>query len=216
MKRAMVLCLFLGPMLLAAGCAGGGDDGVGSTGGTGHLAVQLTDAPLDIDTVQSVNVTIDSVTVWPGDSGGSEHEKIELMPHAETFDLLTLTDGVTTLLAEDDLPAGFYTKIRLGVPEANMVFKDQTVVDLKLSSEKVDINLPFSIALSEALVVTLDFDAAASLHIVGTGSGKYILRPVVNAVIGSDPPPIGFPDPNAPTDPNTPMDPNTPADPNTP
>jgi hypothetical protein len=188
--------------LTLAGCPGG-DDGVGSTGGDGHLTVRLTDSPLNIDTVQSVHVMIDSVEVFVADSGDSEGGRIELMPHAETFDLLTLTGGVTELLAAGDLPAGFYKKIRLGVPEADIVFKDQTVADLKLDSRKVDINLPFEIALSESLVVTLDFDAAASLHIVETGSGRYILRPVVTAVIGSDPDPTPLPDPNAPADPNS-------------
>jgi len=170
------------PLLLSAACSGSGDDGVGSTGGTGHLTVALTDTPIDIDTVQNVFVTIDSVEVFPADEGSSEPGKIELMPQAETFDLLTLTGGVTDVLAEEDLPAGFYTKIRLGVSQASMVFKDQTVVDLKLDSRKVDVNVPFEVVASDPLIVTLDFDAAASLHIVETGSGKYILRPVVKAV----------------------------------
>ncbi len=210
-RGGVYLCLGASALLLSlAACDGGQDDGVGISGGSGHVTVQLTDAPLDLDTVQSVNVTIDSLEAFPADTDSSETGKIELMPRAETFDLLTLTGGVTELLAEGDLPVGFYTKLRLGVPEANMVFKDQTVVALKIDSHKVDINLPFEIAQSESLIVTLDFDAAASLHVVGTGSGKYILRPVVTAVSGSDPDPIELPGPG---DPNAP-DPNAPADPN--
>ncbi|MGH9869632.1 MAG: DUF4382 domain-containing protein [Candidatus Polarisedimenticolia bacterium] len=208
--RMALSCLTSGVLLLSlAACNGGHDDGVSSTSGKGHLAVQLTDAPLDMDTVQSVNVTIDSVEVFTADE--SSTERIELLPHTETFDLLTLTDGVTTLLAEGDMPVGFYKKIRLGVPQANLVFKDQTVVDLKLDSRKVDINLPFEILLNDSLLIILDFDAAASLHIVETGSDKFILRPVVNAVKGSNPNPIPLP---PPTDPNAPSDPNAPGDPN--
>jgi len=182
MRPTRLLWVAVAPLLLSAACSGSGDDGVGSTGGTGHLTVALTDTPIDIDTVQNVFVTIDSVEVFPADEGSSEPGKIELMPQAETFDLLTLTGGVTDVLAEEDLPAGFYTKIRLGVSQASMVFKDQTVVDLKLDSRKVDVNVPFEVVASDPLIVTLDFDAAASLHIVETGSGKYILRPVVKAV----------------------------------
>lgn len=220
------VCILAGALLLIpVACNGqGGDDGVGSTGGgSGHIAVRLTDKPIDISTVQSVNVTIDSVEVFPAD-GSFDTDKIELMPRAETFDLLTLTGGVTTLLAEGDLDNGYYTKIRLGVPEANMVMDDGSMVDLMIASHKVDINLPFQISQSESMTVTLDFDAAASVHVTGTGSGKYILRPVVTGIASFDPDPIDLPgpvdpnemDPNAPVDPNEPMDPNSPMDPNIP
>lgn len=205
----LTACLLLLP---AAACDGDHSYHVSSTDGTGYVYIHLTDAPLDIDTVQSVNVTLDSVEVFRAASIASDEEKIELLPRAATFDLLTLTNGITTLLAAGDLPAGYYTKIRLGISAANLVFKDQTESPARIDSNKVDINLPFEIATSESLVVTLDFDAAASLHVVLTGSDRYILRPVVTGVAGSDPDPVPLPgDPNMPADPNMPSDPNAPA-----
>jgi len=201
--RLAIAALSVGMALVVLGaCDSSGDDPVSSTGGSGHLTVQLTDMPLDMDTVQNVHVTIDSVIVFGVNLDGSDGEKIELMPRAETFDLLTLTGGVTTLLAEGDLPAGFYNKIRLGVPSASITFQDSTSADLQIESRKVDINVPFEIATSEDLEVTLDFDAGASLHIVGTGSGKFILRPVVKALKVTNPDPVPLPGPDPNGDPN--------------
>src|SRR5262245_9272414 len=190
-------CFTVGVLLLSlAACSGNHDDGVSSMSGKGHVAVSLTDAPLDIDTVQSVIVTLDSVEVFSGGTDSSSADRVELMARAETFDLLTLTDGVTTLLAEGDLPTGSYKKIRTGVRDAHLVFKDLTEQNLKIDSHKVDINLPFEIIQDDNLLVTLDFDAAASLHIVEAGnSNQFILRPVVNGVKSSNPDPVPLPPP---------------------
>ena len=171
---------------LAAACSGSGDDGLGSINGTGSVQVLLTDAPLDLATVKSVNVTIDGVTVYGGSPGdGSGSGPIELMTHPETFDLLTLTGGATTLLAEGELSAGIYNRIRLHVPDATLEFLDGTVVDLKISSHKVDVPIPFEVGVGENLELTLDFQADASVQVNETGNDRYILRPVVTPVKGN-------------------------------
>src|SRR5262245_27446165 len=95
-----------GGLALVLSCNGGSSH----TGGTGTVQVHLTDAPIDLSTVQSVTVTITGVIVYHGggdammpqvDDGGS----IALVTHPETFDLLTLTGGATTLLASGEVPA---------------------------------------------------------------------------------------------------------------
>jgi hypothetical protein len=110
------------------------------------------------------------------------------MTYPETFDLLTLTGGATTLLADGELPAGFYSRIRMGVASAALTFLDGTVVELKIESNKVDVPIRFEVSSDDVTPILLDFQADASVHVTGTGSGKYVLRPVVTPVPLSDDP----------------------------
>jgi hypothetical protein len=184
MARHHALRLFLacGSLALILSCNGGSSH----TGGTGTIQVHLTDAPIDLSTVQSVTVTITGVLVYRGsdtmmpqvDDGGS----IALVTHPETFDLLTLTGGATTLLASGEVPAGSYQRIRLEISSATLTYKDGTEAALKIDSNKVDIPIPFHVAVDQTSTMTLDFDAAASVQVNDTASGSLILRPVVTPV----------------------------------
>lgn len=183
-RDAVLAALFL--PLLAACSDGSGTAAVGlgvDPAGAGHVEVRITDAPIDMNTVQNVWVTIDSVLVYPrATMDGNEPRPIELATHPGTFDLLTLTGGATDLLAEGDLPAGFYDRIRMGVTEAHLVFRDGTEEPLRIEPEKVDVPIPFELSVDEQMQIVLDFDAAASIQVNETGNGKYILRPVVTPV----------------------------------
>jgi hypothetical protein len=163
----------------------GGDGSVSAHSGTGTLNVRLTDAPIDMTDVQSVEVTITDVIVYAQDESMPDptpDSPIVLMTHPETFDLLTLTDGATTLLASGEVTAGSYSRIRLEVSEATLIYKDGTTQDLKLESGKVDVPIQFDVGVGEQETVTLDFDAAASVQVNETASGEFILRPVVTPV----------------------------------
>jgi hypothetical protein len=174
----------LAAVLLAAaalaGCSGGSV--TATVDGFGHLEVHLTDAPLDMATVSNVFVTITGVLVHPGVDGMHDEEPapIPLTTEAREFDLLTLTGGLTDLLAEEMIPAGFYRRVRLEVSGARAVFKDGSEAPLKIESEKVDVVIPFELEEGGEMALLLDFDAAASVKVTGTGSEKFILRPVVN------------------------------------
>ena len=163
----------------------------------GVLQIHLTDSPLDLSTVSSVIVTIDSILVYPSDDGGAcevptplpdpqdlddNCPPIVIMNHPETFDLLTLTDGATTLLAEAMLPSGFYQRIRLIVSSANLVFLDQSSAELKIEPHKVDVPIRFELTSGGTTSITLDFQADASVKVNETSSDKYILRSVVTPV----------------------------------
>ncbi len=183
MKRTswtiLALCL-MAPLIPACD---GGSGSAGVTAGTGHLSIHLTDAPIDLSTVRSVIVTIDGVTVYGGRLlNGDDIPPRDLMTHPETFDLLTLTGGATTLLAEGDLSAGMYNRIRLHVSSASLEFLDGTTAPLKIESNKVDVPIPFEVGVDAFEEITLDFQADASVHVNETGNDKYILRPVVTPV----------------------------------
>jgi Domain of unknown function (DUF4382) len=180
--RTLRSLLAFGGLALILSCNGGSSH----TGGTGTVQVHLTDAPIDLSTVQSVTVTITGVIVYRGsdammpqvDDGGS----IALVTHPETFDLLTLTGGATTLLASGEVPAGSYQRIRLEISSATLTYKDGTEAPLKIDSNKVDIPISFHVAVDQTSNMTLDFDAAASVQVNDTASGTLILRPVVTPV----------------------------------
>ena len=159
------------------GCSGAGS----ATFQTGQIEIHLTDAPIDLSNVTSVIVTIDSVIIYGGvlEVDGSDTPPFVLMTHPATFDLLTLTGGATTLLAEGEVPVGFYQRIRLRISSAVMLFNDGTQVNLKIDSNKVDIPIPFEVHVDEVHTQTLDFDAAASVQVNQASSDEYILRPVV-------------------------------------
>jgi hypothetical protein len=174
-------------LMACLGCSSGSLD-AHVKNGTGTVQVHLTDAPIDLTTVQSVIVTITDVTVYPRDDSSSSmpdpmpDSPVELMTHPSTFDLLTLTGGATTLLASGEVPAGRYSRIRLGVSDAQLTYKDGTSVALKIESEKVDVPIAFEVGVNEMQQLTLDFDAAASVQVNQTASGTSILRPVVTPV----------------------------------
>jgi hypothetical protein len=156
--------------------------------GKGTVNVFLTDAPLDLSGVKNVNVTLTSVVLYPEETNATgslqdmdagDLTPVVILSHPATFDLLTLTGGVKTLLGTDEVPAGPYGRIRLEVSDAQLVYADDTVTSLKIESQKVDVPIHFIVRQDEATGVVLDFDAAASVQVNDTGSGTLILRPVV-------------------------------------
>lgn len=171
--------LLAGCLCLALACSSGS---ASVHAGTGTIQIHLTDAPIDLSTVEKVEVTITDVIVYPGDDADMpsvEGGPIVLMTHPETFDLLTLTDGATTLLASGEVPAGDYQRIRLDISDATLTRKDGTTEALKIESGKVDVPIRFHVAADAVNPMTLDFDAGASVQVNETASDTFILRPVV-------------------------------------
>jgi uncharacterized protein DUF4382 len=185
MRRLLMLLGFALTAASVVACSSGSAS-VDRTG-TGTVRVRMTDAPLDLTTVQSVMVTISAVILYPGDSTTMAPETsttgpVTLLTHPETFDLLTLTGGASTLLASGEAPAARYERIRLEVSSAELTWKDGTTAPLKLDSGKVDVPIPFDLAVGEDATITLDFDAGASVMVNETASDTLILRPVVTPV----------------------------------
>jgi uncharacterized protein DUF4382 len=197
MRYRAIVTMFAAVALLFPLCAcrsGSADARVEN--GHGTLTINLTDAPLDLSGVQSVNVSVTGVTVYPQegdlasdveDPAESSTPPIVLLTHPETFDLLTLTGGAVDLLASGEVPAGAYSRIRLDVSEATLVYADGSTAPLKIDSQKVDVPVHFNVAAGGQTAVTLDFDAGASVQVNETANGTLILRPVVTPVSVSPP-----------------------------
>ncbi len=159
--------------------------------GNGTVRILLTDAPLDLSTVSAVNVTVTEISLRTAEDADGTSEKLTLVGDDPwTVNLLDYQDGETVLMAEGDVPAGEYAKIRLVVSDAELVMDDDqdpmtpdVVAPIKNESGKVDIPMPFLLTAGEDMTVTLDFDAELSVQVNTTGgTHPYILRPVINVV----------------------------------
>jgi len=185
LRRSTSYLMLLGAALTAAAViACSSESASDNRTSSGTVQVRLTDAPIDLTTVQSVMVTITSVILYPGNETTMAPETpstgpVTLLSHPETFDLLTLTGGTSELLASGEAPAGRYERIRLEVSSAELTWKDGTTAPLKLESGKVDVPIPFDLPAGGDASLMLDFDAAASVMVNETASDKLILRPVV-------------------------------------
>ena len=158
------------------------------SGGTGSVAIAMTDgAAEDFD---EINVTVVKIELL-SDSG-----RVTIYEGDKTFNLLDLADKAELFAIRDGVPAGRYSKIRLTLTKIELVKKDAdgNVIDTaypKLPGNgKLDLNPrgDFTVYSGETLVVQIDMDANKSIHIVGTGSGKYQFRPVVFVDVISEAP----------------------------
>jgi hypothetical protein len=172
--RALFLITALCGLLVVMACS---DDSTAPANGT--LKINMIDSPADYD---AVFVEIESVEVHAAgaDSNGG-WRVVNSTPG--TYDLLTLRNGLSALLVNEQLPAGHYTQIRLKLGSGNSVMVDSVSYDLRVPSgmqSGLKLNHEFTIEGGELYEITLDFDAARSVHL--TGNGQYMLRPVIGTM----------------------------------
>jgi hypothetical protein len=182
--RILVAALLAG---LSAGC---GDDAVSTNPppGYGTLSVYLTDGPIDFAEISNLFVTFERLYVFPVPDtippDSMDVAPIEVLTSPVTFDLLSLTNGLTEALGSAQIPEGHYRAIHLVLSEegAWLVEADSDTHDVCVPSGRLKIFTDFSVSSGGVTEIILDFDAAASLIL--TGNGKYILRPVIRQLPG--------------------------------
>lgn len=173
----------LAAALALSACGGGGSDG--GTTPTGTLKLSMTDAPA---CYQSVVVNVAKVRVHTSDDGGTPDGdggwREIVPPNAPVqIDLLNLTNGRLAELGQATVPAGRYKQLRLVL--AN---NGNTVTPVGAPSPEplttpsgqqsgLKIKVDFDVLANQTSDLLMDFDACKS--IVLTGSGKYLLKPVV-------------------------------------
>ncbi len=191
--------------------------------GNGYVVIKLTDAPFPADLVAEANITIDRIQFLAttedddltdddltddgltddGLGEDTEGEENNESPDSKfvvefeepvTFNLLELSNGVTTILAENEIPAGYYNEIRLHIIESGIVLTDETRFDLKIpsgSSSGLKIKLHPSLHIEDNgfAEVLLDIDVSRSFIVRGNlQKGKingFIFKPVVRAIINA-------------------------------
>ncbi|MCP4311795.1 MAG: DUF4382 domain-containing protein [Bacteroidetes bacterium] len=176
MKKAIKLfVLVAGLATVFAGCSDM------NTEGQADVQFRLTDMPGEY---QQVNIEVLAVEVKVNDT------LIEMTTNQGIFNLLEFVNGKDTLLADDLLPAGFISQIRLVLGEDNTVMIDSMLHDLKTPSAqqsglKLQVHEEFIAGESYSYII----DFVVEKSIVNTGNGKYILKPVLRvfteAVTGS-------------------------------
>lgn len=154
-----------------------------------HMNVHLTDAPGEY---QEVNIDVQGLRIHytpsssdTADADSADGKWIDLPVEPMTINLLELTNGVDTLLASAELDPGSYQELRLILGDENTVMVDSMSHNLKVPSGQQSgykIKFKTDLEAGEELDVTVDFDAARSVHKAGK-SGKYILKPVLKAFV---------------------------------
>jgi hypothetical protein len=183
--RFLLPFVVLSAALLIAACDSGGDSAGDADESTGRLTVLLTDNPAALD---SAIVTVRRIDLVPDDAidDGDEDDDNEILriPVEERpIDLLQLQDGVTTTLADVEIPAGDYEQIRLVLGETNYVVANGQRQDLQVPSGQqsgIKILLPDGVEVEndgDRIELTLDFDVHDSF--VLRGNGRYLFKPTV-------------------------------------
>ena len=189
MKSKFWVQIFTSGLMFLTACGGGGDSG--SSGSTGTLSVNLTDA--STIEYQAIYITIQQVAVHKDGGGGWD---VISSPN-KTYNLLDLVNGVREELALATLTSGHYTQMRLILTDT----PDNSINILSIkhpygnyfidsSGQSIELKVPsgfqsgikivkgFDINANQTTELILDFDAARSIVKAGS-SGQWLLKPTI-------------------------------------
>ena len=154
----------------------------------GNFNVRLRDTPFT--DAKAVLVTFSSVRAHRSDSDWTTVPFINAAT-ARTCDLKKLETS-EDVLGSASLPAGHYTQVRLVVQSATLFFDNASTgaacassiappagatATLDIPSGEVKLTREFDVTTSSTMTMLLDFDGNQSIH--QTGSGRYMMSPVV-------------------------------------
>lgn len=148
---------------------------------TSVMKVRLVDAPGDY---KEVNIDVRDIMIKANsDSGDQGWVSIGNLPaEGKIYDLLTLTGGVSALLADEVVPSGYLGQIRLLLGDKNtVVLEDGTSHTLNTPSAQqsgLKLNVNQTLESDFTYDFLLDFDVNKSVVKAGT-SGIYNLHPVI-------------------------------------
>jgi hypothetical protein len=114
-----------------------------------------------------------------------DESKIVVFEGAQDVDLLDMTlSGLSELISTDNVPSGFYTKIRIEISNPRLVLKSDpntVITDVQLTADgHLFISKTFELPADQHSLIVLDF---GGIHLVKTGSDKYVLTPQLNATV---------------------------------
>lgn len=140
----------------------------------------MTDAPGNFD---EINLNIKEIILF------SDNKSYAFNVEIDPFNILDYRIGTNKpdiLVATGEMPSGEISEIRLVLNDSgntivvNGVEQDLTTPSAQSSGWKVKLKDNPSLIPDVTYTLLLDFDAAQS--IVSTGSGKYILKPVIRGI----------------------------------
>ncbi|CAN5450863.1 hypothetical protein BH09BAC1_BH09BAC1_07650 [soil metagenome] len=171
-KMFQLTAVVLSMMVLAVSC---NKDDKGDMGGQANMQVRMTDAP---GPYVAVNVDVQAVEM------STDQGWVSMNVHGGIYNLLDYRGGVDTLIAYGPINAGRVEQIRLILGPNNTIVVGPATYDLETPSAEqsgLKLNVHTNVVAGESYTILLDFDAARS--IVETGSGKYILKPVIRTIL---------------------------------
>lgn len=206
MKYLLMLpLLFL--ILAGIGCEAADTTNGGTTAeDIGTLTLNITDAPVDVEAIAGVWISITRVEI--GKTTGESVEWEELADYSDDpveINLLDYTNGLAYEIGNYELAAGQYNQIRfyLDAPEEGqgaptspgcyVEFTDQEAENEPLfvpsgSQSGYKALGSFEIPENGDVEVTIDFDVRKSLHKTG-GEGaqqRYLLKPTLRLIVDSN------------------------------
>ena len=175
--KCLGLALIFAGLFIVA-CNKDMDDNISSTS---RLKITLADSPGDYE---AVYVDIEDVMVY---SVSEQDTGWISLPNIQSgiYDLLTLTNGLDTLLGESEITSGYLSEIRLVLGPDNYLVTTEDSIHLDTpSAQQSGLKLYIEQFMEPDLTynIILDFDAAKSVIHAGN-SGKYILKPVLRTLI---------------------------------
>lgn len=179
LKNLALGALLLGGIGMMASCSN--TDNNGGEGKT-RLQIALTDDPGDY---KEVWIDVKDIRINVSDADDQNWNSLPGV-HPGMYNLLDLVNDKDTILADAEIPSGKLSQIRLVLGDNNYIITNKgeklmlTTPSAQQSGLKLNINQPVIGGIINKL--TLDFDVAKSIVEAGN-SGKYILKPVIRAVL---------------------------------
>ncbi|HEX6191617.1 MAG TPA: DUF4382 domain-containing protein [Chitinophagaceae bacterium] len=176
-KFVKTLALSLLVTLFIIGCT---REDKNTSGNKARLQVALTDDPGDYE---AVFIDVEDIKINYSDDPNDGWLSLADVNRGE-YDLLKLVNDDDTILADAEVGPGTISQIRLVLGEDNFVQIDGQKIKLETpSAQQSGLKLNIHQAVEPGLMYKLlmDFDVAKS--IVKTGSGKYMLKPVIRTVM---------------------------------
>lgn len=147
------------------------------------MTVRMTDAPGDYDEVnidvQDVQIQVEADSETEADVDADGWVSLNDV-QTGVYDLLELTGGISQILADSEVPAGYVSQIRLVLGTENTVVVNGEEKALNTPSAQqsgLKLQLNQELEEGETYAFLLDFDVEES--IVTTGNGSYNLKPVI-------------------------------------
>ena len=145
-----------------------------------RLEIRLTDAPGDYE---EVNIDIQGIEIH-AEEGNQNSGWRSIDVQDGVYNLLDLSNGLDTLLASVELPAGRISQVRLILGDNNTVKIDGVTKELSTPSAQqsgLKLNIHADLVEGVTYELLIDFDAARS--IVARANGGFNLKPVIRTVV---------------------------------
>ena len=169
---AFLIVLVLGGIAFYWYNSGNMQSSYSSSSNEGRIVFAMTDAAANMGSVSSVKVTVDNIKVHSNSQGW-----VDLSSSAKTYDLIELkNNNELAVIADSNVESGKYDQVRFEVTKV-IVVDSEGEHEAKLPSSELKINSELNVDENSTATATFDFIADESLHV--TGSGKYILAPVI-------------------------------------